>query len=227
MPHDYGLRTYPEPDPDNAGVGNNDTQMEILQELYEGLLKMGWLEGLGVIFGILYIYFAAKEMIWCWYASLISVSIYLIICYQVQLYAEMGLNVYYLGTTIYGWWHWRNPSENKKELPISKMKLKEHILFILVGFIFTFGLGYFLIENTDAQLPYLDSFTTVFAVLTTILVTRKVLENWIYWVFIDTVAVYIYFQRELYLTSLLMAAYVIIAAVGYFNWRRLYRTKYA
>lgn len=227
MPHDYGLRTYPEPDPDNAGVGNNDTQMEILQELYEGLLKMGWLEGLGVIFGILYIYFAAKEMIWCWYASLISVSTYLIICYQVQLYAEMGLNVYYLGTTIYGWWHWRNPSENKKELPISKMKLKEHILFILVGFIFTFGLGYFLIENTDAQLPYLDSFTTVFAVLTTILVTRKVLENWIYWVFIDTVAVYIYFQRELYLTSLLMAAYVIIAAVGYFNWRRLYRTKYA
>ena len=227
MPHDYGLRTYPEPDPDNAGVGNNDTQMEILQELYEGLLKMGWLEGLGVIFGILYIYFAAKEMIWCWYASLISVSIYLIICYQVQLYAEMGLNVYYLGTTIYGWWHWRNPSENKKELPISKMKLKEHILFILVGFIFTFGLGYFLIENTDAQLPYLDSFTTVFAVLTTILVTRKVLENWIYWIFIDTVAVYIYFHRELYLTSLLMAAYVIIAAVGYFNWRTLYHTKYA
>jgi len=227
VPHDNGLRTYPRPDPDNAGVGINVIQMEILQELYKGLLNMGWLEGLGVFFGILYIYFAAKELIWCWYASLISVSIYLIICYQVQLYAEMGLNVYYLGTTIYGWWHWRNPSENKKELPISKMKLKEHILFILVGFIFTYGLGYFLIENTDAQLPYLDSFTTVFAVFTTILVTRKVLENWIYWIFIDTVAVYIYFQRELYLTSLLMAAYVIIAAVGYLNWRKLYRTKYA
>jgi nicotinamide mononucleotide transporter len=202
-------------------------QMDILNELYIGLLNMGWLEGLGVFFGILYIFFAAKEMIWCWYASLVSVSIYLVICYQVQLYAEMGLNFYYLGTTIYGWWHWRNPNKKGNKLPISKMKFKEHILFIVLGVLLTFGLGYFLIENTNAQLPYLDSFTTVFAVLTTILVTRKVLDNWIYWVFIDAVAVYIYFQRELYLTSLLMAAYVMIAAIGYFNWNKLYKTKYA
>jgi nicotinamide mononucleotide transporter len=201
--------------------------MDILKELYNGLLNMGWLEGLGVFFGILYIYFAAKEMIWCWYASLVSVSIYLVICYQVQLYAEMGLNVYYLGTTVYGWWYWRNPNRKEKVLPISKMKLKEHAIFIISGIIFTVGLGYFLVENTDAQLPYLDSFTTVFSVLTTLLVTRKVLENWLYWIVIDAVAVYIYFNRELYLTSLLMAAYVIIAAVGYFNWRKSYHTKYA
>ncbi|SMG34100.1 nicotinamide mononucleotide transporter [Marivirga sericea] len=201
--------------------------MDILNELYEGLLNMGWLEGLGVFFGILYIYFAAKEMIWCWYASLVSVSIYLIICYQVQLYAEMGLNVYYLGTTVYGWWHWRNPNRKEKELAISKMKPQEHGIFILAGILFTLGLGYFLIEKTDAQLPYLDSFTTVFSILTTLLVTRKVLENWLYWIIIDAVAVYIYFQRELYLTSLLMAAYVIISAIGYFNWRKLYQTKYA
>ena len=201
--------------------------MEILEELYHGLLNMGWLEGFGVLFGILYIYFAAKESIWCWYASLVSVSIYLIICFQVQLYAEMGLNFYYLGTTIYGWWLWRNPDKKEKGLPISKMNLKEHGIFILLGTLFTIVLGYFLIKNTNAQLPYLDSFTTVFAILTTLLVTRKVLENWIYWIFIDTVAVYIYFQRELYLTSLLMAAYVIIAIAGYFNWRKLYLMKYA
>ena len=201
--------------------------MDILKELYAGILNMGWLEGFGVLFGILYIYFAAKEMIWCWYASLVSVSIYLIICYQVQLYAEMGLNVYYLGTTIYGWWHWRNPNRKEKELPISKMKKQEHALFIIAGTLFTLGLGYFLVEQTNAQLPYLDSFTTIFAVMTTLLVTRKVLENWLYWIVIDSVSVYIYFQRELYLTSLLMAAYVIIAAVGYLNWRKLYETKYA
>jgi len=112
--------------------------MEILNELFYGLLNMGWLEGLGVFFGILYIYFAAKEMIWCWYASLVSVSIYLVICYQVQLYAEMGLNFYYLGTTIYGWWHWKHPKKNQKELPISKMKLKEHGLFIISGILSSF-----------------------------------------------------------------------------------------
>lgn len=200
--------------------------MDILSELYNGILNLGWLEGFGVFFGILYIYFAAKEMIWCWYASLISVSIYLVICYQVQLYAEMGLNVYYLGTTIYGWWHWRNPKRTEKELPISKMKIREHVLFIIAGILLTVALAYFLEENTNAKLPYLDSFTTIFSVFTTILVTRKVLENWLYWIVIDAVGAYIFFHRELYLTSLLFAAYTVIAIAGYYNWRKLYQTKY-
>lgn len=188
---------------------------------------MGWLEGFGVAFGIIYIFFAAKESIWCWPASLISVSIYIIICYQVQLYAELGLQFYYLGTTAYGWWHWRNPGNKKDQLPISQMKISQHLLFIFSGGIVTIALGYFLVSQTDAQLPYLDSFTTVFSIFTTILVTRKVLENWLYWVAIDAVGAYIFFQRELYLTSILMAAYVIIATAGYFNWRKLYYQKYA
>lgn len=201
--------------------------MDFLNELYYGLLNMGWLEALGVAFGILYIFFAARESIWCWPASLVSVSIYIIICYQVQLYAELGLQFYYLGTTAYGWWHWRNPGNKKEQLPISKMKINQHLIFILIGGVITIALGYFLVNQTDAQLPYLDSFTTVFSIFTTILVTRKVLENWLYWVAIDAVGAYIFFQRELYLTSLLMAAYVIIATAGYINWRKLYNQKYA
>ncbi|GAA5025593.1 nicotinamide mononucleotide transporter [Marivirga lumbricoides] len=196
--------------------------MDFFNELYNGLLAMSWLEGAGVLFGILYIIFAARENILCWPASLIGVSIYLIICYQVKLYAEMGLQFYYLGTTIYGWWHWKNPGK-KGELPVSKMKLPEHVLFIVTGILVTLSLGYFLVEQTDAQLPYLDSFTTVFSIFTTILVTRKVLENWLYWIIIDAVEAYVYFQRELYLTSVLFAAYVVIAVIGYVKWRSSFK----
>lgn len=196
--------------------------MDFLNELYNGLLAMSWLEGAGVFFGVLYIFFAARESILCWPASLIGVSIYLVICYQVKLYAEMGLQFYYLGTTIYGWWHWRNPGK-KGELPISRMKIQEHILFIIFGTIITFALGYFLVEKTDAQLPYLDSFTTVFSIFTTVLVTRKVLENWLYWIAIDAVGAYVFFQRELYLTSVLFSAYVVIAAIGYIKWLKSYK----
>ncbi|MBK6266624.1 nicotinamide mononucleotide transporter [Marivirga sp. S37H4] len=196
--------------------------MDILKELYHGLLAMSWLEGFGVFFGVLYIFFAAKESIWCWPASLVGVSIYIIICYQVQLYAEMGLQFYYLGTTIYGWWHWRNPGK-KGDLPVSKMKPIQHSLFIVAGLILTVALGYILVNQTNAQLPYLDSFTTIFSIFTTILVTRKVLENWLYWIVIDAVGAYIFFQRELYLTSLLFTAYVIIAIFGYVKWRRSYQ----
>ncbi len=195
--------------------------MDFLNELYNGLLAMSWLEGFGVFFGVLYIFFAARESIWCWPASLIGVSIYLVICYQVQLYAEMGLQFYYLGTTIYGWWHWRNPGK-KGELPVSRMKFTEHVYFIAGGLILTVGLGYFLVNETNAQLPYLDSFTTIFSIFTTLLVTRKVLENWLYWIVIDAVGAYIFFQRELYLTSVLFAAYVIIATIGYYKWRKSY-----
>lgn len=200
--------------------------MDFLNELYNGLLAMSWLEAAGVFFGVLYIFFAARESILCWPASLIGVTIYLIICYQVQLYAEMGLQVYYLGTTVYGWWHWRNPGK-KGELPVSRMKVHEHIVFIVIGTIITFALGYFLVEKTNAQLPYLDSFTTVFSIFTTLLVTRKVLENWLYWIAIDAVGAYVFFQRELYLTSVLFATYVIIAAVGYFKWLKSYQQQAA
>jgi nicotinamide mononucleotide transporter len=83
--------------------------------------------------------------------------------------------------------------------------------------------GYGLEKNTSAALPYLDSFTTWGAVITTYMVAQKVLENWLYWLVIDTVAIYLYIDRELYLTALLMAVYVVLAMLGWLMWLKEYR----
>jgi len=200
--------------------------MDYSTQITEALEALSWLEASGVFFGLLYIYLAAKENIWCWPAGLVSVIIYIFICIDAKLYAETALQFYYLGTSLYGWYHWQN-QKTKEELPISTMSAREHFLFIGLGAIITLGVGYGLTTYTDASIPYIDSFTTVFSLFTTWLVTRKVLENWLYWIIVDSVGAYQYFYKELYLTSFLFALYVVIVVFGYIKWRKIYLQKYA
>ena len=83
--------------------------------------------------------------------------------------------------------------------------------------------GYLLGAGTDARLPFLDSFTTWSSVLTTYMVARKILENWLYWLVIDAASIYLYLDRELYFTALLFAIYIIIIFFGWFSWLKSYR----
>ena len=174
----------------------------------------GW-ELVAVILGIAYLVLAMKQSIWCWYAAFGSTAIFIGLFWDVSLLMESALNVYYLIMAIYGWWLWRankradNKNENSQapaaELPIQSWGLKQHS-------------GYLLSENTSAVLPYLDSFTTWGAVITTWMVAKKVLENWLYWIVVDSVAIFLYIDRELYLTAVLMAVYVVLVIIGWFNW---------
>jgi nicotinamide mononucleotide transporter len=87
-------------------------------------------------------------------------------------------------------------------------------------------LGYFFTIYTSSKMPIIDSFTTVFSVIATYMLTKKIIENWLYWVVIDILSIYLYFNRELHLTSLLFILYSIIAIFGYYSWLR-HSKKYA
>ena len=180
-------------------------------------LDFNWsiIESLAVAFSIIYIVLAAKQNIWCWVAATISVILYIIICYTAQLFAETCLQVFYLVMAFYGYYNW---TKNDKILQITQWSVKRHLLTILTGFIFTFFIGFYFSTYTSAQMPIVDSFTTVFAIIATYMVTKKVLENWLYWIIIDAISVYLYFSKDLHLTSLLFIAYTIIAIFGYFIW---------
>jgi len=191
----------------------------IIDNIQEAWRAMTWLEFWGVFFGILYLILATKESLWCWLAGLISVILYIKICFDAQLYAETGLQFFYLFMSFYGWYQWKNGKE-KHSLPISSLSLKAHLVIVSVGLVLTWLLAYLLVRNTNAALPYLDSFTTIFSIITTWMVARKKIENWLYWIVVDGLGVYIYWNRELYLTALLFFAYVIIVIFGYFEWRK-------
>ena len=180
-------------------------------------LKFNWtiIESLAVLFSIIYVVLAAKQNIWCWGFAAVSVSLFIYICFISQLFAETLLQFFYLFMAGYGYYNW---NKSKQELNIIQLDVSKHLLIILVGAICTFLIGFYFANFTEAKTPIIDSFTTVFSVIATYMVTKKVLENWLYWIIIDIVSVNLYFNRDLHLTSLLFIAYTFIAIFGYFSW---------
>lgn len=202
----------------NGGIFDTMTD-SILEGVYSAWQAMTWWEAAGVFFGLLYIFLAARENSWCWGAGLISVLIYVKICWEARLLAELGLQGFYLIITAYGWYQWKWGFK-KKELPIGQLSLPQHVWLISGGLLASALMGWLLTRYTEASLPYIDSFTTVFSMITTWMVARKKIENWLYWIVVDGVAVYMYWSKALYLTALLFVAYVIIVIIGYFEWKK-------
>ena len=185
--------------------------------LFLANLEFNWsiVETVAVLFSIIYVVLAAKQNIWCWAFAAISVILYIYICFTSQLFAETGLQAFYLFMAAYGYYNW-NKSEG--ELGVRQWTATKHLLLILFGAIFTFLIGFYFATYTNAKMPIVDSFTTVFSIIATYMIAKKVLENWLYWIVIDVVSIYLYFSRDLHLTSLLFMLYSIIAIFGYFYW---------
>ena len=173
------------------------------------------IEYLAVLFSLAYVVLAARQNIWCWLFAVISVTLYIYICFTSKLFAETGLQVFYLCMAFYGYYNWNKP-ESKSN--IIQWNLYKHFLIILLGGFFTFLMGFYLTIYSSAKMPIIDSFTTVFSIIATYMITKKILENWLYWIVIDIVSIYLYFSRDLQLTSLLFIIYTFIAIFGYFFW---------
>jgi nicotinamide mononucleotide transporter len=197
----------------------------ILSGAIEYAQTMSHWETTAVLLGVAYLLLAMRQSQWCWYAAFGSTAIFSWLFFDVSLVMESALNVYYLAMAVYGWLAWRNGASDKPDLPVQRWTLNQHGLAIGSVVLISLISGWLLTNNTNAALPYLDSFTTWGAVLTTWMVTRKVLENWLYWVVIDAVAIYLYIDRGLYLTAVLMALYVVLAIGGYFLWLKGYRSQ--
>lgn len=178
------------------------------------------LESLAVIFSLIYVVLAARENIWCWAAAVVSVSLYIFICFEAKLYAETGLQIFYLIMAVTGYFLWKK-SPNKKQLDIKELSIGNHALILFVGIVFTLILGYVLTIYTQAKLPLLDSFTTVFSIIATFMVIKKIIENWLYFIAIDIISIYLYNSRDLQQTAMLFILYTVIAIIGYYNWLRL------
>jgi len=192
---------------------------EFLSAVVEAWTATSNTEIVAVAFGLIYIILAAKENIWCWPAGFIGTGTSIYLFWDGSLYMESALNVYYLLMAIFGWWQWQYGSANRTTLSIRSFRLHEHLsAFALVAALTAIS-GYFLSTKTDAALPYLDSFTTWSAVITTWMVARKILENWLYWIVINCASIYLYLERGFVLYAVLFALYVVIAFFGYRQWR--------
>ena len=199
---------------------------EILTSVSAYFQQLPWLELIAMLLSLAYVILAAKSSLWCWPAAFISTALYTFIFYDVLLLMDSALNAYYLLMAVYGYWQWSKHSTNpnkKVELAIVSWDLLWHIKACLALAVIATGLGYYMANNTDADFAYLDTFTTVYAVFATYLVTQKVLENWLYWIVIDFVSIYLYVEKELIPTTVLFVVFVVIAGYGYHKWLKIYQ----
>jgi nicotinamide mononucleotide transporter len=173
-----------------------------------------------VLFAIAYVWLAAEESIWCWPAGFISTALYAYIYWDVTLFFQMILNVYYMGMAVWGLVHWGKSGQNK--VIISRMKLNGHAIVIICGALATYAVFLFSAQFFDYDLVLLDITLTVFSLITTYLTVTKKLESWAYWSIINIVSIVLLFDRQLYLTMILMLIYLVLAVRGAVHWHKVY-----
>nr|WP_252731888.1 nicotinamide riboside transporter PnuC [Psychrosphaera sp. F3M07] len=195
----------------------------MFEQILAGFEAMSGWEYVGVFLGLAYLILVMKESLWCWPAAFISTLIYTILFWQGALLMESLLSFYYLLMAIYGWWQWRKADKTASATDSSSIvswAATTHIKWIAAATVISVVLGYVMDEHTHAKMAYLDSFTTVFAVMTTYMVTQKVLENWLYWIVIDLASIFLYVEMNYYPTAILFVLYTGLAWQGYLIWRK-------
>ena len=190
-----------------------------LDQLVALVIANRW-EILAVIFGIISVYLSTREHIWSWPTALVNVALYFIVFLEAKLYADMGLQVVYFALSLYGWYEWLYGGENRTELHVSRVTRSLGLKLLLIGLASAAVLGTILARFTDASLPYLDSATTSTSLVAQWMMTRKILENWAVWVVVDVVYVGMFIFKKLYLTAGLYAVFLVLAVMGFIQWKR-------
>ncbi|NOQ82070.1 MAG: nicotinamide riboside transporter PnuC [Methylophaga sp.] len=182
----------------------------------------GW-EVFAAVLGIGYVILAARESQWCWPLAFISTLIYTILFWEGQLPMQALLNFYYMGMAIYGYMLWRQHGNSEDDLPIHRWSWSQQGLFLAIGTLLTLVTARYLDAINASQSPYLDAGVTVFSVMNTYLMARKVLQNWLYWIVIDAAAIVLYAQNGYYATIVMYSVYLILAVIGFISWQKLYQ----
>lgn len=196
-------------------------------------------ELIGTVFGMLCVWLTAKEKVICWPIGLVNIVFFFIMFYQVRLYSDMLLQIYFFVMTIYGWWKWTHPAEGehdkKAELKISGIQ-PGRFWFLLGATAFAIVVTGTLMRYVHiwipfvfpepAAFPYADAFTTVLSIVATVLMAVKKRECWYFWIAVDIVATVVYFMKGIHLVAIEYIIFGMIAFSGFLTWRKIEK-KYA
>lgn len=200
---------------------------QIFSQLYANMLATSWLEIFAVIFGILSVWFARKENIWVYPTGIVNVLIYVYLCFYAGLYADMGINAFYFVMSVYGWYNWSRKDADSHHVPISKLSIYQWFLYMGMTAIF-FGIIYYLLTKfTDSTVPVFDSFTTSLFIVGMWLMAIKKIENWLLWILGDLLVIPLFAMKGLVFTSVQYIVFLVLAILGYIEWRRRIQSKHA
>ena len=182
-----------------------------------------WIEAFAVLFSIVAVTLQVRRHPLGWPLTLIGVSIYAWIFWDIRLYADMGLQVVFFAQGAYGWWFWLHGGREQTEAPIRRLDGRGWLITLIVIAVGAALLGYGLERWTDAARPWLDSFLSVTSLTANLLLARKVLENWMLWIFADVLYIGLFIDRGVYLTAGLYVVFLGLATAGLMAWLRAHR----
>ena len=168
------------------------------------------IEIVSVLSSLAYTWLYIEMNPWCFLFAILGASGFLYLCWKKSLFAESGLQVFYLGMAVYGYLNLNS------EWLVEHWSWSSHFLVIVISTFAMFGLSWFLKQKTKAKLPLIDSFTTVFSLAATFLMVEFVHENWLYWIVIDVISIALYFKRKMYFGAFLFFLYTILSVKAYF-----------
>lgn len=190
-------------------------------------IQTNYIELIGTITGLIFIFLEIKENSLLWPVGIISSSIYIVVFYESKIYADMSIQFYYVFISIYGWINWKKNSKTKEnknsELKISKINSKKALLYLIATISIFIVISFILINYTDSPIPYLDASITALSITATLMLTQKILEQWLVWIIVNAASSIVCFERELYSTTILFAVYTILSVSGYMMWKKNYK----
>ena len=190
-------------------------------EVVIAYLQANWIELAGSVLSIIYLYLSIKQRVSLWIFGFLCSLLYAIVFFQSKFYADMSLQFYYLGVSVFGWISWKaGKPENRKELPVKRTTPLSGAIILVIALVLYFLYYFILSEYTDSPLPKADAFTTALSIVATWMLARKMIEHWWLWIIVDSVSAGLYFYKALYPTAILFVIYTVMAIIGYRQWKK-------
>ncbi|MBR5656550.1 MAG: nicotinamide mononucleotide transporter [Prevotella sp.] len=187
-----------------------------------------WLDITTTVLGLAYIILEYRASVWMWVVGFVMQALGIILFYQKGLYADCGMEFYYIAMTIYGFIIWKygrrrqHPTPNNHHpISITHMPLRTAAIWTLTTAIIWGVIYYLLVTYTDSRVPVADSFTTALSIAGIWALARKYLEQWFVWIAVDVVSCGLYFYKDIPFKASLYGLYVVIAIAGYFKWKKM------
>jgi len=194
--------------------------MTFLESVWEGVIATTTVEWVAVLSSVIYVVLASKRSIYCWPFAFIGSLLFVYMCFNAQLYIESILQFFYVIMAIVGWLSWKKSMNDSQAIKVGTFMY--HFVNVILSGIVAVLLGYLFDVYTEQANPYVDAFTTCYSLLATFMVTKKILGNWVYWIVIDIVSIYLYAQRGFNLTAFQYGVFTLLAVYGFIAWLKEY-----
>ena len=181
------------------------------------------IEIVAVLLGIANIVLIIRRSVWNFPVAIVMVALYFVIFRDAKLYSDAGLQIFFAAINLYGWWSWNRNKDDSGVISVRRLPVAGYALWIAGSIIAIWAWGAIMHAETDASYPYWDASIAMLSIVGQILMTRRFVENWHYWIIVNIISIPLYIVKDLHLTAGLYGLFLVLAVAGLVEWRKAER----